>query len=88
MAILNSNFYQCHGRVMRSYHSQAMKVIPCIFDDDCLLYLVILQQVDVASDFKETETMINELVNMKIPEFKNSSNHVQLVEQGLLQYSP
>ena len=37
----------------------------------------------MASDFKETETMINELMNLKIPEFKNSSNHVQLVEQGL-----
>ena len=42
----------------------------------------------MASDFKETKTMINELVNMKIPEFKNSSNHVQLVEQGLLENSP
>ena len=37
----------------------------------------------MASDFKETETMINELMNLKIPEFEHSSNHVQLVEQGL-----
>ena len=37
----------------------------------------------MAADYKETETLINELVNMKIPELNTSCNHIQLCEQGL-----
>ena len=39
-------------------------------------------QVDVAGGYKETQKMIVELMNMKIPEYKPSSNHVCLSEIG------
>ena len=40
-------------------------------------------QVDVAGGYKETQKLIDELMNMKIPQYKPSSNHVQLSDTGI-----
>ena len=39
-------------------------------------------QVDVAGGYKETQKMIEELMNMIIPEYNPSSNHICLSESG------
>ena len=47
----------------------------------CRLY-TLFYQVDVAGGYKETQKMIDELMKMKIPDYKPSSNHVFLSENG------
>ena len=47
------------------------------------LNVIIFYQVDVAGGYKETEKLIDELMNMKIPQYKPSSNHVQLSDTGI-----
>ena len=47
----------------------------------CRLYML-FYQVDVAGGYKETQKMIEELMKMKIPDYKPSSNHVFLSENG------
>ena len=38
----------------------------------------------MAGGYKETEKLIDELMNMKIPQYTPSSNHVQLSVKGLI----
>ena len=47
----------------------------------CRFYML-FYQVDVAGGYKETQKMIDELMKMKIPDYKPSSNHVCLSENG------
>ena len=47
----------------------------------CCLYML-FYQVDVAGGYKETQKMIEELMKMTIPDYKPSSNHVFLSENG------
>ena len=39
-------------------------------------------QVDVLCGYKETESLVEELMKMKIPDYKPSSNHVHLSDKG------
>ena len=41
-------------------------------------------QVDVLCGYKETESLVEELMKMKIPDYKPSSNHVHLSDTGEL----
>ena len=40
-------------------------------------------QVDVLCVYKETESLVEELTKMKIPDYKPTSNHVHLSDKGL-----
>ena len=39
-------------------------------------------EVDVASGYKDTEKLIDELMKIQIPRYKPSSNHVELSSKG------
>ena len=39
-------------------------------------------EVDVASGYKDTEKLIDELMKIQIPRYKPSSNHVELSTHG------
>ena len=39
-------------------------------------------QVDVLCGYKETESLVEELMKMKIPDYKPTSNHVHLSDKG------
>ena len=47
----------------------------------CRFYML-FYQADVAGGYKETQKMIDELMKMRIPDYKPSSNHVFLSENG------
>ena len=40
-------------------------------------------QVDVLCGYKETESLVEELMKMKIPDYKSSSNNVRLSDKGI-----
>ena len=46
------------------------------------MYYWIVQQVDIVKSMKETEKLTEELINVEIPEYKASDNHVKLVDKG------
>ena len=43
-------------------------------------------QVDVLCGYKETESLVEELMKMKIPDYKPSSNHVHLSDKGIFTF--
>lgn len=43
-------------------------------------------EVDLASGYKDTEKLIDELMKIQIPRYKPSSNHVELSTLGKLHY--
>ena len=44
-------------------------------------------QVDVLCGYKETESLVDELMKMKIPDYKPTSNHVHISDRGWQTYA-
>ena len=60
--------------------SSALKSMCCLLG--VILFINSHIQVDVLCGYKETESLVEELMKMKIPDYKPSSNHVHLSDNG------
>ena len=63
---------------MHIFISADMLLVGCFF-----FVLISHFQVDVLCGYKETESLVEELMKMKIPDYKPSCNHVHLSDKGI-----